>query len=549
MESATNRRAAPGDGPGRDPRSPDGAAIPAADRQGFYEVIFARMGDAVLVADDDGRYLDANPAAEMLLGRSRDAITRMQVADVVIDIDPTVETRWSRFRGVGTDTGRVRLRHADGHEMVCDYHATADIAPGVHVAILRDVTERLDADASERRAERMESITRLAGGVAHDFNNLLTVVTGHLALLEDLPDLPHEARQHLQQIADAAARATALSGQLLALGRRQALRPTVTPIAEVLDHTIGMLTAVLDGQPAVELELIAPDAQARVDATRFARAIVELVLHLSDADPGLERVMLTLDRMELDEVRAAQLGVPAGPAVRVAVDDDGRGIEPELLAHVFEPFVVGQPDAVARGLGLASIHGVVTQSGGSITVMSSTDMGTRFEILLPEVEPEHEEASHHDAASSGQPSRSAAHGGVRTVEDRSSARRPTGTILLVDDDPGVRRVIEQILLRAGWVVDALGDGHAALEALSTGRHDAMVTDLVMPSMNGRELVRRARALQPELPVLLVTGRAGDLLDDDLATGTPLDVEVLHKPFTAQQFLGRLRNVLAAPRRT
>lgn len=665
MESATSGQAASGGSSGADEASsPAIGWTPRHDQHSFYELLVSRLGDAVLVADDDGRYLDANPAAEMLLGHTRDELTRMWVGDLVVAADPMIETMWSQFLGAGEDTGRVRVRHADGHEVLCDYHATADITPGLHVSILRDVTamvaleeaersadlrlrsvldslgllalvvrvdgevefvnaatidtfqldedptseslpdplctpgiltalsdaragavepphwteqvrlpgvgtrtiawtgafvrdrtdgvqplvligeditDRLDTDVSERRAERLQGITRLAGGVAHDFNNLLTVVTGHLALLEDLPDLPDAARDHLHQIADAAGRAASLAGQLLALGRRQALRPTVTPIAEVLDQSIGMLSAVLDGRPAVELELGAPDALVRIDATRFARVVVDLAIHLRDASADLDRIVIALDRVELVAEQARPLGIPIGTTVRLSVAGDGPEIAPELLEHVFEPFVAGEPSAVGRGLGLASVHGIVHQSGGSITVTSSPERGTRFEIHLPEID-----RRHHAAPRSAQhPAAPGRDTGGHRAPNRTLDGRSTGTILLVDDDPAVRRVIEQILLRAGWIVDAHGEGHRALHALSNRRHDAMITDLVMPSMDGRELVRRARAVRPELPVLLVTGRAADLLDEGDGTGTPLDVEVLHKPFTASQLIRHVRNLLTS----
>lgn len=665
MGSETSRQVGSSDGD--ETSSPRFGGTPGHEQPEFYELLFSRMGDAVLVADDDGRYVDANPAAEMLLGRTRDELTQMWVGELVIDADPMVEPQWSRFLGVGADTGRVRLRHADGHEVVCDYHATAGISDGLHVSILRDVTaivaleeaernadlrlrsvldslgllavvvradgevefvntavidtfqldedptseplpdqlctpgiltalsdvragsvepphwtehvrfpgagtrtiawtgafvrdrtddvqplvligeditDRLDADAGERRAERLEGIARLAGGVAHDFNNLLTVVTGHLALIEDLPDLPDAALDHLHQIADAAGRATTLADQLLGLSRRQALRPTATPIAEVLEHSIATLTEVLDGRPGIELDLGAPDAMVRIDATRFTQVVVDLAIHLRDASPDLERIVVTLDRVELDAEQARPLGIPTGTTVRLSVTGGGPGIAPELLEHVFEPFVAGEPSAVGRGLGLASVHGIVHQSGGSITVRSSAELGTRFEIHLPEIHLPEIHGRHHDPTrSTQQPATHGKDAGGRPGWNRMSDGRSTGTILLVDDDPAVRRVIEQILLRAGWVVDSHGEGHTALHALSNRRHDAMITDLVMPSMDGRELVRRARAVRPELPVLLVTGRAADLLDDGAETTTPSDVAVLHKPFTASQLIGQLRNLL------
>ena len=387
-----------------------------------------------------------------------------------------------------------------------------------------DITDLREAQARLDQAQRAEMVGRLAGGVAHDFNNVLAVINGYAEFLGDSipPDDPRH--EDVDAIRDAGARAAALTHQLLAFGRRVALRPTVLDPDDVIAGIAPMLRSLLGDDVELVIARGEPVGHVRVDRAELEQAITNLVLNARDAMPGGGRV--TIETAEVTIAAEDPRPHPAavsGEYVRLTVSDTGTGIAPELLPHVIEPFFTTKEFGHGTGLGLSSVEGAIAQSGGFVTVESELGTGSAFAIFL---------------------SRSA--GYVARVPERRSHIAPAtrlGTILLVEDEPAVRAVAARTLRALGHtVVEASDPGLAlGLAEAATTDFDLLVTDVVMPGMNGRELAARLTALHPHLPVIYISGYSpetvfgGGLLDE----GTPF----LRKPFAREDLASRVQAAL------
>jgi PAS domain S-box-containing protein len=401
------------------------------------------------------------------------------------------------------------------------------------VLVVRDLTER-ERLAAERRSleaqllqsQKMEALGLLAGGVAHDFNNILTAIVGYanLALEDAPPGAP--AREDLEQILAASDRAAALTRGLLAFGRKQAIEPVPVDLNVVVGELERILRRLVGEDTRLE---VAPGPGPLVtvaDPGQLGQVLVNLVANARDATPRGGRISLSTGRLE-DPPPGAWSGRPAPPrAVWFQVEDTGAGIAAEALPSVFEPFFTTKPVGQGTGLGLAIVHGIVVQHGGGIELSSTVGVGTRFRILLP---------------ASDLPA------GVAAERQRGAAPRGQGSILLVEDDRQVGQVLRRTLERAGYRVVLAEDGRQGQAALraGAGTFDLLVSDVIMPELNGAELAEEARRLHPELPVLLMSGYTSDALERGGATLA--DVEVLHKPVSPQRLLARIEQLLRAGR--
>ena len=387
-----------------------------------------------------------------------------------------------------------------------------------------DITDLREAQAQLDQARRSEMVGRLAGGVAHDFNNLLAVINGYTELLAASIDADDPRRADVDAISGAGSRAAALTRQLLAFGRRQALRPSVVDIDDVVADLLPMLRSLAGDR----VDLVAvrgdPVGSVLVDRIELEQAIVNLVLNARDAMIGSGRVTIeTADEtVEAGDPRLHRLGA-SGAYVRLTVADTGSGIDAAALPHIFEPFFTTKELGHGTGLGLSSVEGAVAQSGGFVTVESKVGEGSRFSIHLPRSTGTHWTAS---PGSTG----AAAPGGSESV-------------LLVEDDPGVRALIGRTLRELGYSVVEEADPAAALSLVQGGttHFDALVTDLAMPGMDGRELASRVRAMLPGLPTLFVSGYPREeVFGDGLLDG---EAPLLMKPFSREELASRVRALL------
>jgi signal transduction histidine kinase len=376
--------------------------------------------------------------------------------------------------------------------------------------------------AQLRQAQKMEAVGRLAGGVAHDFNNLLTVITGRAALL--LRDLPADdpKRRDIDLITQTADRASGLTRQLLALSRKQVLQPRILDLNELVEGLEPILQRLIGEHIELHLLPAAGAAAVEADPTQIEQVILNLTVNARDAMP--RGGTLTI---ELSQVAAGQLQFDdsgrVGPGVRLVVRDSGMGMTPDVQAHMFEPFFTTKEPGKGTGLGLATVYGIIKQSGGSVSVESELGHGTTFVIWLPRVE---------NPAPVDGPSRGTA-----------ELREGRETILLVEDEDGVRELAREVLQGHGYTVIEARDGESALRIVEHRRErlHLLLTDVVMPKMGGPELARRLTSQHPHVKVLYMSGYPDDALGEHgvLEPGAVL----LQKPFTPQGMADKVRQVL------
>ncbi len=395
------------------------------------------------------------------------------------------------------------------------------------VGINRDTTDQVarehalsDAREQLRQAQRLDALGQLAGGVAHDFNNLLTVIMTYAAILQEEATPGSDESRSIDEIRLASERAAALTRQLLAFGRRQMLQPRAIDLNETVRDVERMLRRLLPPDIVFETDLMSSLDLVMADPGQIEQVLINLAINARDAMPDGGHLLIRTSNVD----RADEKHGMKGPHVLVTVTDTGTGMKPETKAKVFEPFFTTKGVGKGTGLGLATVHGIVEQSGGRVTLESEPGRGTTFYIRLP---------CHGDGEIVATPA-------VETQPGREL--RGTETILLVDDNEELRRVVKRMLSRAGYVIVEAASGAAALAHLDRGsRVDMVLSDVMMPDMNGRAVLDAIRQRHREVRVLLMSGYNYDAAVRGMAQRG--DVAFIEKPFTAEQLLNRLREVL------
>ena len=471
--------------------------------------VFDTALDAIFITDDDRRYVDVNPAGCDLIGVSkRDLIGRHLDEFIPPERIEHVRTLWAEYITGGPVREEWQTMRPDGTVVVSEASARPNFVPGLHIAFMRDITDRKRLESELLSAQKLESLGRLAGGVAHDFNNLLTGITGYASLLLERADDDTELARDLGEIKRAADRAAELTKQLLAFGRRQVLKPRPLDLNTVLADVGGMLQRLLGDH--VELELLpAPELGiVRADPGQIEQVIVNLAVNASDAmEPGGRLSIAT---------RNADDG-----SVELVVADTGIGMDDQTLARIFEPFFTTRDQGV--GLGLASVYGIVHQSGGEVTVESTPGTGTVFTVRLPRIlEPATEaQAAPEPAALPG-----------------------SETILLVEDEDVVRELTRRVLERNGYTVLPCANGEQAIALAESDdrKIHLLLTDVVMPGLRGYEVARLVAATRPEIKILYMSGYAEEALVGRPALATSALIE---KPFAVDALARRVREALEA----
>jgi signal transduction histidine kinase len=430
------------------------------------------------------------------------------------------------IQGAGASYGvfeaHSKMRRHYSHD---DVHFLQSVANLVTLVIRREKADAALRKSEEdlRQAQKMEAIGRFAGGIAHDFNNLLTAISGYNRILMRRMEPKDPGRQDAAEIERAAERAAELTQQILAFSRRQVLQPEVFDLNAVIRDTKGMLERIIGEHIELSIQL-APDlAVIRADPGQLEQVLMNLAANSRDAMPRGGRLEIETANAKLSAEEAAALGaLEPGAYVRLAITDTGVGMSEETRAQVFEPFFTTKEVSEGTGLGLSTVHGIVSQSGGGISVESEPGGWTRFVIYLPCCD--EAPAARAETATSGLPS------GHETV-------------LLVEDDPRVRRLTRRMLAELGYEVLEAEDGLRALSLAQdfTGPLPVLVTDVIMPALGGGELVERLKAIHPETRVVFVSGYADDALGENGVL--PPGAAFLPKPFTQEELAQKLRDVL------
>jgi len=372
----------------------------------------------------------------------------------------------------------------------------------------------------------MEAVGRLAGGIAHDFNNLLTIIKGYTELAVQRKDIPAPVRGDIEHIEDASERAAGLVRQLLAFSRKQVLQPKNLDLNGIVLGLEKLLRRLIGEDIEMKTMVSAGLGTIKADPAQVEQVLMNLVVNARDAMPNGGRMIVETSNVDLDKTYASEhVTVKPGSYVMLAVSDTGTGMNPETAAHIFEPFFTTKGGTKGTGLGLATVYGIVKQSGGYIWVYSEPGKGSTFKVYFPRVD-ERAEAD-------------------TRADKKTSAKRGTETVLLVEDDDAVRELAETILSSQGYrVISANSPKRAEEIAAERGKEiDLVLTDVIMPSLSGRELVRRLIALNSKLRVLYMSGYT----DNVIAQGGVLEegLAFLQKPFTPRALTQKVREVLDA----
>jgi len=494
-----------------------------------YRTLVEGVRDVIFALSPEGTITSLNPAFETITGWRREEWVGRPFEKLVHpeDLPFALELLGRVVRGDLRAVSQFRVSTAKHDYRMGEFSATPQLLEGRLIGILgigRDVTERVQLEQQLRQAQKMEAVGRLAGGIAHDFNNILTAITGYAdLLLEDLR--PTDSRhQDVAEIRKAADRAAGLTRQLLAFSRQQVLQPSVIDVKTLVGDLQKMLGRLLGEDVALATQLAPDTGRVKADPGQLEQVLMNLAVNSRDAMPQGGKLTLETSNVDLSEGYAAE-HYPAQPGsyVMIAVTDTGTGMSEETQAHMFEPFFTTKEKGKGTGLGLATVYGIIKQSGGFIWVYSELEHGTTFKIYLPRVQESVDVA--------------------KAAAARPRAARGSETVLLAEDEAPVRAVARQVLERHGYTVLEAPSAEAALDIAVrySGAIHLLLTDVIMPGLSGRELATRLADLRPEARVIFMSGYTDDavtrhgVLEPGLA--------YLQKPFTPDALGQKVREVL------
>jgi len=539
-------------GMARDISARKAAECKLRDSEERYRALVMQSSECLILHDPGGRIHDVNARACATYGYSRDELLRMKVSD----LDPDYEDR--------ADDGRfyelmvpgeplqfeARQRSKSGREFPVEVRLSLVEIGGQHMiqGLCRDITERRRLEEEQKslqqqllQAQKLESVGRLAGGVAHDFNNMLSVILGHAELAGENVSSDSPVRFHLNEIQQAAQRSAGLTRQLLAFARRQMIAPRALDLNASIESLLTMLERLigesidLRWQPGEQVDPVL------IDPAQVDQLLTNLVVNARDAIDGIGRITIGTDLAELQAAECVgKVGARPGRYLVLTVADDGQGMEGETLAHIFEPFYTTKAMGESTGLGLATVYGIVDQNHGFIEVESEPEVGTTFRIYLPAltVAGEAHSGGRGETAPSNEPR---VERGAKT--NRAAMRAEEATILLVEDERAMLSLGAKLLAGLGFRVLAASTPKEALHRAqeSSDRIDLLITDVVMPEMNGYQLAERLRGDIPDLPCLYVSGYSDDALAEHHVLEE--DVSFLQKPFTRDELTAAIRQAL------
>ncbi|HEV8438353.1 MAG TPA: GAF domain-containing protein [Methylomirabilota bacterium] len=502
------------------------------DARDFLQSIASASADGIITTDVHGRFTYFSPGAEEMFGYEAAEMLGRPAAEFYRDGAEQARAVMTRLEA----EDRIRnqelpFRAKDGGwvEVNASMSLLRDASGAVvgTLAVVKDVTERRALEEQLRQSQKMDAVGRLAGGVAHDFNNLLTVILGRSELLLARYRADDRTRQQIDLIRTTAQQAAALTAQLLAFSRKQVVAPRRLDLNEVVTRMEQLLRRLIGEDLALRIILGPSLGHVKVDPGQMDQVIMNLVVNARDAMPRGGHLTIETANVAIDAAYAQQhLGVEPGPYVVLSVSDTGCGMDRDTMSHIFEPFFTTKGPGKGTGLGLATVYGIVQQSGGRIAVYSEPGIGTTFRVYLPRAE----ESLAPVGSDAGLP----------------RLARGSETILLLEDEEGVLNLAREILEMSGYTVLLARD---SAEAMAIGeRHQGpihlLLTDVVMPQMNGRELAQQLGRIRPAMKVLYMSGYTFDIVVHHGVVEA--DTALLQKPFTLESLTSKVREVLDIP---
>lgn len=488
------------------------------------------LSPEMVYIEQDGRIAFINSAGMKLLGAAgiEDLLWKRESDILHPDFRGTGSSGARREKTEGKESPPVEKRYLrlDGTSLEMDVSAVPiqyQGRPAIQV-FARDITTRKRLEEQLRHSQKIEAVGRLAGGIAHDFNNLMTVITGYVGLTKKQFGNSELVAKGLEEIGKASGRATRLTQQLIAFGRKQILQPQIIDLNFIVSNMERMLKHLIG--ETIELVTI-PDpglGKVKADPGQIEQVVVNLALNARDAMPEGGRITIETGNVDLEETPARELReISAGPYVKMVFRDEGAGMNEETKAHIFEPYFTTKEVGKGVGLGLATVYGILRQSGGDIRVDSEPGKGTAFTIWLPRVP---------EAEPSGEP--------PELVLDAPPGEE---TILVVEDEEPVLTLVRETLEDAGYKVLVASDGEEALALLSRSEEPIhlMLTDVVMPKIGGKTLAARVASRFPEMQILFMTGYFDTDIDprDNPFGRRPC----IFKPFTPNELTAKIRELL------
>ena len=493
-----------------------------------FRELYENANDLIFTTDLEGNITSVNQMTLKVTGFTREEALTKNVFKIVVPEHQAraLESMQKKLMGEGETRYEIDILAKHDRRITLELATRLIFKDGKPIgaqAIARDVSERRHLEQQLRQAQKMEAIGRLAGGVAHDFNNLLMVIRGYTELMLDGIGKDDPRHSHAEKVLRASDRAHALTQQLLAFGRKQVSAPKIMSLTTVLNDMAKMLPPLIGED--VELTIINDLGLGNVNADpgQVEQVIMNLATNARDTMPGGGRLRIETTNVHIGEIEPLHGGVAPGKYVLLSVSDSGHGMDEETQARLFEPFFTTKERGKGTGLGLSTVYGIVKQAGGYINFITKKDQGTTFRVYLPRVEKEREESG--------------------KVPASKLAYKGTETILLVEDEEEVRKVTRQFLQRNGYKVLEAANGMDALQVAQRyiGAIHMLLTDVVMPAMNGAELRTRLLPLRPNIKVLFMSGYTGDSLPGG-AAAIGAD-ELLQKPFTFDALSRKVRETL------
>jgi PAS domain S-box-containing protein len=496
----------------------------------YYRALIENASDLIAVVGADGRRTYVSPSYTRILGYEQQALLGRRPTEIVHPDDAnTLERMVKEMQDHPRmlTRGETRLRHQDGsYRTIVGFAQNLIDNPAVRGIVLtgRDETERRSLELQFQQAQKMEAVGKLAGGVAHDFNNLLTVILGNVQLML-AEGYPPEVVQGLNEVRAAAERAAGLTRQLLAFSRRQVLQPRVLSLNDVVNGIQGMLARLLTADVHMSATLDENAWPVLADSGQVEQALMNLAVNARDAMPNGGRLRISTRNVELAQpLVSAHDVIPAGDYACLSISDAGTGISAETLPRMFEPFFTTKEAGKGTGLGLATVYGIMKQSGGYITVDTTINKGTTFQLFFPRV--------------------------VREIPDvaqvGASVSEPGhATILVVEDEAAVQALVKRVLEKKGYTVLVSGDADEALRHAQghSGPIHLLLTDVVLPDLNGREVSDRITLIRPGIRSVFMSGYTEDEVIRRGALGD--GITFIQKPFSPAVLINVVQQALAA----